>query len=110
MALNFARSQKSAHRLISRWGGAGFLIRAGVKRPITCARADYKPSERGLYVDGAERIYISTVGITVEPDFELDMIQFNKKIYKITLPVVGPRPAGIVVFYDCSVLYSEPAT
>lgn len=110
MGFNVSRSQKSAHNLIARWGGAGFLIRDGVKRPATMARLDYKPSERGLYIDGSELIRISAIGLTVEPDFNLDVIQFNGKIYKINIPTTGPRPTGVPIFHDCNVLYSGPAT
>lgn len=96
--------------MIKRWGGPGFLIRGGVKRPCTIAMMEYKPSERGLYVDGSVNLRISTVGLTVEPDFELDTIQFAGKVYKIMMPATGPRPTGVAVYHDCNCLYSTPAT
>lgn len=110
MGISIASRRKSAHRMIARWGGPGFLIRDGVKRPITCAMMEYRPAERGLYLDGSVNIRISTIGLTVPPDFEQDVIQFAGKIYKINTPPTGPRPTGEVVYYDCNALYSSPAT
>jgi hypothetical protein len=101
------RSRKSADRLIKRWGGRGYIIREGVKRPAYMARLDYTPRERGLYQDGAERMYVS--GLTpVGPDMEKDMLEFNGKTYRIVLPVTGPRPNGLIIYYDCSIMLTSP--
>jgi hypothetical protein len=106
----FARSQLHADRFIKRWGNAGFLIRDGVKRKCFIARQDYSPRERGLFLDGAERMYISAYHLSVGPDHEQDTIEWNGTLYKIVAPVVGPRPAAVTIFYDCSVMRTGPAT
>jgi hypothetical protein len=95
---------------LKRWGGSGFLVRAGIKRACWIGRAEYTPRERGLYIDGAERFYIAAYGLAIAPDFELDEIEFKSKRYKINLPPTGPRPDGLVIYYDCNVLYVGAAT
>lgn len=106
---NFGRSQLTAHRIITRWGASGFLVRAGVKRPAMIARLEYKPSERGLFLDGSERLYVSAYQLTVPPDHEQDVIEWIGSIYKINGPPTGSRPAGIVVYYDCNCLRTGAA-
>lgn len=107
---DFARSQNSAHKLILRWGGAGSLIRAGVSRPITCARLEYKASERGLFADSTCIIRISAKGLSIPPQHEQDQVSFNGVLYNIALPVNGPRPNGTVIYYDANCLEVNPAT
>lgn len=106
---NLVRSQQTAFKLIQRWGGQGFLIRDGVARPCTAARQTYSPQQRGLFLDGSERYFIAALGLAVEPDCEQDQFRFkgagNKTmLYRITQPPVGPRPNGLVMFYDCNVI------
>jgi hypothetical protein len=65
--------------------------------------------ERGLYMDGSERFFIAGAGLTVPPDAELDLLQFKgngskTSEYRIILPPTGPRPDGIVQYYDCNVM------
>jgi hypothetical protein len=110
MAFNHLRSQASASRIIQRWGGAGYLVRAGVRRPIICARLEYNAKERGLFQDGAERILVSAKGLTIAPDQNLDTVIFAKREYRIVEPPLGPRPAGIVIFYDLSVIFTQDVT
>ena len=110
--MNIGKLQKSAHRMINGAGGAGFLIRAGVKRLITTARIEFKPTERGLYADGSERFFVSALGLITPPDENLDILEFKGKglttrRYRIIQPPAGPRPNGIVVYYDCICMYSE---
>lgn len=106
MAFPFARSQKSAHRMIARWGGGqnnGKLVRASGSRTATMAMLEYTPKERGLFSDGSVRIYVSALNLKVGPDEQLDTIEFRGKTYRILLPPVGPRPNGLVVmYYDCN--------
>lgn len=104
---NLANSKKTADRLIKRWGGLGYLIREGVKRPAYMARLDYTPRERGLFQDGAERMFVSA-DVTTGPDHEHDQIEFNGRTYRIVEPVKGPRPNGLVIFYDCSIMLTTP--
>lgn len=108
MPFNFGRSQQSADRFIKRWGLKGYLVRAGVKRPMWAAIQDYSPKERGLFQDGAQRMYLSAFQLNVGPDPELDYIEWNGASYKIVAPPVGPRPAGVIVYHDCSVVKFTP--
>jgi hypothetical protein len=101
---NFTRSIAHADAFIRRWGLKGYLVRSGVKRPMWAAVQDYKPTERGLFLDGAQRMYISAKNLTIEPSHELDHIEWNGATYKILMPPVGPRPAGVPVYHDCSVV------
>lgn len=104
MTFPFDRSQASATRIIKRWGGPvkGSIVRAGVKRSAWMARLEYKPAERALVIDGACIIRIAVEGVSVEPDQELDYLEYNGKKYRILSPVTGPRPNGTVIFWDCS--------
>lgn len=105
--VNIKAKQASAHRMIQRWGGIGYLIRNGVKRVATMARMEYSPRERGLYLDRSSRIRISAIGLAVAPDHEQDTIQYQGEAYKIILPVEGPRVTGVFVFYDCNSMFTE---
>lgn len=103
---NHIRSRNSAHRQIKRWGGVGYLVRNGVKRPATMAILEFSPRERDLVEEGIERIRVSAVGLTVTPDKELDTVEFKGRTYNINDPVEGPRPNGIVIFYDLHVIFT----
>ena len=110
MGFNFARSQKKAHNFIARWGGKGLLVRNGVARSATMARLDYTPRERAMFLDGAERFLVSSLDQPVGPEYELDVIQFRGREYRIAMPPTGPKPFDIQIFWDCSVLFSKPTT
>lgn len=101
---DLAHSQRTALRIITRWGGVGYLLRGGSARECICARSDYTPQQRGLFLDGSERFFIAALGLAVPPDFELDMLRFKEFEYRILLPPAGPRPNGLVMFYDCNVM------
>jgi hypothetical protein len=103
---NHLRSRSSAHRQIKRWGGTGYLVRSGVKRPATMAILEFSPRDRGLIEEGVERIRMSSVGVTVPADKELDTVEFKGRRYNIQEPVEGPRPNGIVIFYDLHVIFT----
>lgn len=96
--------------MIVRWGKKSKLVRAGVKRDCWVARNEYKPTERALYLDSSERLFVSAYQLSVGPDFELDKIEFDGKLYRITIPPAGPRPNGLVIFYDCNCVSMGPAT
>lgn len=107
--MNILRLQKSADRMIKGAGGRAFLIRGTVRRPCFAARMEFKPTERGLFEDGAERFYISSLALAIPPDHEQDQFEFKGKaaktsLYKIIKPATGPRPNGIVVYHDCAVM------
>lgn len=94
--------QLSAHRMIQRWGGMGYLLRGSDQRAATMARMDYKPTERGLYLDGSANIRISAIGLATAPDHELDLVIYKMTTYRIILPVTGPRVTEQFVYYDCN--------
>jgi hypothetical protein len=112
MARSLAQFQKDAESMIRRWGNSqrGKIIRDGVvsAQPYM-ARGDYKPTERGMFLDGSERLTVSAVNLS-EIDFERDTIEFTGSAYKINVPPTGPRPDGTVILFDCNVLRVGPAT
>jgi hypothetical protein len=102
-----AQKQASAHRMIQRWGGIGYLIRDGVQRAATMARMEYTPRERGLFGDKASRIRISAIGLAVAPHHELDTILYEGEEYKILDEVTGPRVTNVFVYYDCNSMFTN---
>ena len=96
--------------MIRRWGGPAFLERDGVRRPCVAARQEYKPQEVALFEIGSERMYVSAKNLAVPPDPQLDKLIFNGKRYSITQEPKGPRPNGMVMFYDCNVMLIGDAT
>jgi hypothetical protein len=107
--ISIASRQQSAHRMIQRWGGIGYLVRGGVQRAATMARMEYSPKERGLYLDGSSRLRISVIGLATPPDHEQDQIIYKGETYNIILPVEGPRVTGVFIFYDCNSMYVAQA-
>jgi hypothetical protein len=110
--MDLKRSQRIADRQIRKFGrgSQAFLVRSGVSRPCVAARSEYKVVERGLFADGTERFLISALGLQVPPDFELDQFDFKgvgqpRRRYRITATPLGPRPNGIVMFYDCNCMF-----
>lgn len=102
-----AGRQASAHRMIQRWGGIGYLVRGGEQRACTMARMEYTPRERGLFGDKASRIRISVIGLAVAPDYEQDTILYKGEEYNILTPVEGPRVTGVFIYYDCNCMFTE---
>lgn len=105
--INIKGRQQSAHRMIQRWGGIGYLVRANVQRAATMARVDFAPKERGLFLDGSSRIRVSAIGLSVPPDFEQDTIIYKGELYRILMPATGPRVTNEFVFYDCNVAFVQ---
>lgn len=98
--------QVRAENMIRRWGNhqKGSIMRAGVERAKAyMARTDYKPTERGLFMDGSERLAVSAINLP-SLDFELDTIVFAGQLYKINVPPAGGRPDGTIIYHDCNVL------
>lgn len=109
---NTSELQRSAHDMIMSWGGGvgkGKLNRSGTRRNATMAIMDYTPTERNsIQFDGATKIRVSKIGLTLEPDPQLDVIELGGKTYKINLPPRGPKPQGVFVFIDCDCLEVSP--
>jgi hypothetical protein len=101
-----AGRQASAHRMIQRWGGVGYLIRNGVQRACTMARMEYSPRERGLYADKSSRIRVSMIGLAVLPDHEQDEVIYKGERYKILQLPEGPRVTDVFVYIDLNVMFS----
>lgn len=100
--------QQSAHRMIQRWGGIGYLVRAGVQRAATMARIEYNAQERGLFLDKSSRIRVSVIGLAIPPDHEQDRILYKGETYNIMMPPTGPRVTEEFIFYDCNVMLTVP--
>jgi hypothetical protein len=111
------RSRRIADRQIARWGGGkgkGFLQRASVRRAVTCAIAEYRPTERALVLEGSRRAVVSALDPTTgavlaqPPDHELDqyLIYAGQK-FRFVAPDRGPRPDGNAVFHDLEVQYDS---
>lgn len=109
MAIDFAEMAEHAAAMIRDWGSAAKLVRNGVERDCFAAVLDYNPRARGqaaLQLEGAERALIAAP-LAIPPDFEQDKLAHGGKLYQIPTPVKGPRPAGVVVFYDADVIYER---
>lgn len=104
--------QKSAHDMIVSWSGGvgrGQLKRGVALRNATMAIMDYTPTERNsIQFDGATKIRISKIGLAIEPNPEADVILLFGKMYKINLPIRGPKPQGVFIFCDCDCLEINP--
>lgn len=94
-----------AGAMVERWGGPAHLLRAGVMRTCIAAVLDYNPRANRLNLDGAERCLLDASTITIPPDHELDHLVKDGLEYRIVAPVKGPRPGGVVIYYDLDVLY-----
>ena len=114
---NFNQSRKTADRLIARWGGGkgqGELQRADVRRTVTVAINEYKPTERALVLEGSRRALVSALDpdtgdiLATPPDHELDqfLIYAGQK-FRLVAPDRGPRPDGNAVFHDLEVQYDS---
>lgn len=76
---------------------------------------DYKPTEAGLREEGARRALISalvntTTVLNPVPDHNEDKLVWNGEVHRITKPIVGPRPAGVAIFYDAEIVFEREAT
>lgn len=117
MPFNFARSRKTADRQIARWGGGkglGELQRADVRRTVTAAIVEYRPTERQLVLEGSRRALVSALDpdtgavLTTPPDHELDQfLIFAGQKFRLVAPDRGPRPDGNAVFHDLEVQYDS---
>ena len=109
MAFNYDRARQTCHRQIARFGaGAPAALRRGsTDRTVTAAILDYKPFEQGLREQGARRALIAALDCPTPPDHEQDKFIFNGDVFRIVKPFVGPQPAGIVLYYDCEVIYDS---
>jgi hypothetical protein len=112
MPRSIAQFQKDAEAMIRRWGNhqrAQIITNGVVRATPYAAIGDYKPTERGLFLDGSVRLAVSAVNLD-NIDFEADEIVFLNVRYKINVPPTGARPDGTIVFHDCNVMRVGPAT
>lgn len=68
------------------------------------AQNKFDAKTRDLVVEGAVRMFISAYGLTVSPDADLDLLLWDGKYYRFIAPPTGPRPNGLIIFHDCSML------
>jgi hypothetical protein len=113
--MDFNGSRQRWHAHIARWGGGvnkGFLVRGTAKRPVTIAMSEYKPTERGLYLDGSVRFWMSALNVQPAniPDMNLDIVEFKKRRYKIIMPPSGAHPDGTWIAFDLNCMYTETVT
>lgn len=117
MGFNFTRSRKTVDRQIARNGGGkgkGFLQRADVRRAVTVAIVEYKPTERALVLEGSRRALVSALDpatgavLATPPNHELDQfLIFAGDKFRLVAPDRGPRPDGNAVFHDLEVQYDS---
>ena len=113
MPINFNRSRRVWHGQIARWGQGvnnGKLVRSGTERIATMAMVEYTPRERGLFLDGAVRFWVSALLVTGGvlsdvppegvPDETLDVVLFHGVTYKILLPPAGQQPDSTWIAFD----------
>lgn len=107
-AYDHARAQRVAGNQIERFGSPGKLRRAGVDRDCKVAILEYGPRESQLRLEGYERALIAAP-LAVPPDHEADLLVANGNVYRIVLPIRGPRPGGHAIYYEAQVLYDSRA-
>jgi hypothetical protein len=95
-----------AGTLISRWGGPAFLLRGSALRDCTAVTLEYKPRGQGLALDDARQVLIAAP-LDVPPDHEQDKFIQGDQLYGIVMPVKGPRPAGVPIYYDLTVTFER---
>lgn len=116
---NYAKSQQTADKLISKFGGklAGKIIRETItggtttrpettpeEIPCTCVAVDYTIRERqALNVqEGAKRIMISPLGLPSGFELKLTDVVVTRdgRLYTIVPPINELKPTNITVYYD----------
>lgn len=117
---NYVKSQRTADKLISKFGGKfkGRIIRPtkgngppsnpGVGTPVeiicTCVAVEYTIQERtvGTIQEKAKRILVSPIGLPTGFEFQpTDKIRTaDGTVYSIVPPVSAFKPTTIVVFFD----------
>lgn len=112
MPYNQERARRTTRRQIGRFGGLGYLRRAGDDRACIAGILDYAPRVRDFMLDGTRRVLIAAQGLSVPPHHQQDQLIIKGEsgvweLYRIVGPVVGPRPNGTAIFYDAPVLYDS---
>lgn len=112
--IDYQRIRRKADKLIARFGQPtpAKLRRAGVDRNCTAVLIDYRSNEKGLRLEGARRLLVSTFNPTTRatldpPDHEQDMVVFNNEVLRIVKPDEGLRPGGTTIFHDLEVVYDS---
>lgn len=97
--VDYIRSRDTAHRIIAKYGQAGFIRRAGTDYPASIAVLDYdtKDIDGTRVKDGDRLIYVSALaGVAVK----MGDVILDKALNPYT--VVRRRslsPAGVAVYY-----------
>jgi len=113
MGWSASRAKRTCQRQIEKFGGHGVLVRGTAKRPVAVAILDYSPRQQDLIIAGLRRALIgpfvpgTTDNLPLPPNHQEDLLEFNKKRYRMTAPVQGPRPADDALFYECQVEFDS---
>lgn len=107
MTYNSARGQYRSFLQIRKFGRQGYLRRDGVDRPCMVGIIDYKPYDASLREVGAQRALIAAYKLEVPPERDLDLLIFGDEVHRFSAPIKGPRPDGVVLFFDCEVVYDS---
>jgi hypothetical protein len=97
-----------AAEMIARWGNSAVLRRSGTDRPCVAAELEFNPTQRNLELAGVRR-FLLAAPLDPPPNHELDLLVAFGEILRLVAPVKGPRPDGVVVYYDLLVEYQSAA-
>lgn len=116
---NYVKSQRTADRLISKFGGklGGKIIRpqsTGGVRPVeldpleyvcTCVVVDWTEREKSntSIKAGTRRCLVSPLNLQIELSLEDKIVAPDGKVYKIVAPMNILKPRDIIVLYDLQV-------
>jgi hypothetical protein len=112
---NYARTQLTANRLITKYGRNAVLRRASGDRKIKCVMIDYSTREKissgGLITFADQKALISALAMTEPPDMELDVIVLGKNVrfiapfetWRLMAPPSKLDPAGTVIYWEAQV-------
>lgn len=114
---DYSRAQRVSHRQIAKFGGGennARLDRSGVLRMCTVVLVEYKPQERdgNLIQFTDRRALVSPIGLTIDPDNELDVLVTGKFVagvwqqlerLRIVVPPGKLAPAGTVIYWELQV-------
>lgn len=119
MAYNYARTQGTALRLITKFGREARLVRVvndvEVERKCICVLIDYTTSEiggaNGLIAYGDQKALVASKGLTIPPDNELDYLKIGAnqsyvapfEKWRLVRPPSKLDPAGIVIYWELQV-------
>lgn len=103
-----AMEQDHAAEMIASWGQPAKLRRGVEERDCIAAELEFNPQARGLELAGVRRFLIAAP-LDIPPYHEQDLLIANGEVLRLVVPVKGPRPDGVPVYYDLLVEYQSAA-